>query len=80
MIEKTGVGAFGEKKKTARKETDSPCKACRNHNGGCHASCEPYKAWLEDKQARSREIREAKTDAAIYRDYERKKRKIEKEI
>lgn len=39
-----------------------PCKDCEFRHPGCHAQCEPYKAWLEDQHAKSAYL--AKNDDA----------------
>ena len=32
------------------KKDDSPCRDCEFRNTYCHANCEVYKAWAEEKR------------------------------
>lgn len=41
---------------------EAPCKKCPHRTIGCHAECERYKAWVEEREAEKEELRRKKRE------------------
>ena len=44
---------------------DAPCKGCIERHTACHGSCEKYKAWKDECQAKQKYLEENKYRFAI---------------
>lgn len=41
---------------------DTPCHGCTERRAGCHAECEKYKTWVEEREAEKEELRRKKRE------------------
>lgn len=40
----------------------TPCHGCVSRRAGCHAECERYKAWVEEREVEKEELRRKKRE------------------
>lgn len=48
-----------------------PCKDCTDRVIGCHANCDSYKKWTEERNAHNKVIFDAKQKQQIYLEYKK---------